>query len=722
MIFRIYFLLTALETFLLSAYMASVGSTEQASVVLGLSLSRLALVVITFLAGLVILNFAIRPLFQGQSRYDFEHRFLYSEKRVWLGFLAGLAAAAIGLFLLTRQINVFGDLKLVYQRLEPALVWLVVTGVQTSFFCAVWYCARFLGQEENRDADAIQKELLPLFGLFAVFLIVKLAFVSSTAYGPLGRGDEMTYYDTADALYRGFFSPKDSNHYPPLYPLSLVVTLVFKAWTFEGIKLLNAVFSSSLIFPVYFIARLHVDKKHAFLAALLSCFIPYHLVFPRRILSENLFFPLFSWAMLITYAQPKTPRYRLAWDIVNGALVAALYLTRYITLASIPFFLLSWWIKPFQGEISLFKPGIRKAAHFAILILAMLLVFSPWLILGLREGVPLKLLLGFGIASRTTEAQLTIPRFLEWVLLYACYFILVAAPVLQLLLVSLRQIDIKNWRKGFNRLIIQVLALMAGFYAAVTRHSWRAYYNADLPSAIMGRYLIVFSVLYFIIAVIAVDRFKPENYKSPWHFIVFAQIVPFGLVTFAYFTLIKGMVVPTDGDLLKSLGSVDGFLTEILGPLFFVLLFIAYGLINWFLYHGKRWSAVNLLVAGVMIYYAIGIPSYYRNLMDYQTYPYLARQISRMLPPPDSKSGQAERVTVFLPRERTNKSGAEIYNGLRTHGFDRTLIEGYSQDAVEDMSTDKGFIIVRLPDEMAREDLPIIEINEMQFQIIEIGK
>jgi hypothetical protein len=700
--------------------MGSVGSLEQSPLPFGLSAPRFAIVFLFFLLGSFLLFCAVRPLVKQSKQDDLENKMMESQKDLWLAFFCGLFAAAIGFALLTRKMDFFGDWKFVYQQLEPVFVWVVVLGLQTTFFAAVWYCAKYIQSNAAESVKDLNKELLSIFALFFGFVIVKLVFISS--FGPLGRGDEMTYFDMAESLYRGFFSPRDSNHYPPLYPLSLVGTLVFKAWTFEGIKILNAVLSSSLVFPVYLLARLHVNSKNAFIAAFLSCLIPFHLVFPRRILSENLFFPLFLWAMLVTYAQPKNPRYRLFWDVVNGALIAGLFLTRYITLATIPFFILCWWIKPFTGEKGLFNPGLKKLTHFFIFIAAMLLTFSPWLFAGMREGVPLNLLLGFGITSRTTQAQLTFPRLLEWVLLYACYFILVAAPVFHLLIVSIWQFEKKNWREGFNRLIIQVLALMAGFYAAVTRHSWRAFYNAELPTAIMGRYLIVFSALYFVIAVIAVDHFKPSNFKSSRHFILITQVIPFALVSFAYLTLIEGAVVPTDGDLLKSLGSVDAFFTEILGPFFFVLLFFLYGATNWIMFKGDRWTSVKVLVVGLIIYYAIGAPAYNREILNFQTYPYLAKQISHMLPPPDLKSGESDRVTVFLPEERTVRSGAEIYNGLRINGFPETIIEAYSEEAVEGMTTKKGFIIVSLPAAMAREDLPVFEINEMQFQIIEISK
>lgn len=722
MLFRLLFLLTALETFLLSIYMAFIGSTSQASLLFNLSPARLALVAAFFLFGLALLILALRPVIKKGWRFSFEDKVLGSQKAVWLIFISGSLVAGLAIFLLTRQINAFGDYKLIYQRLEPALVWLAALGVQASFFAAIWYCARFLPKKIEKGNVELQSELLPLFALFAGFLVVKLLFVSSTAYGPLGRGDEMTYYDMADAFYRGFFSPKDTNHYPPLYPLSLVVTLVFKAWTFDGIKLLNAIFSSSLVFPVYFIARHHVDAKASLLTAFFSCLIPYHLVFPRRILSENLFFPLFLWTMLITYSQPSDEKYRLPWDALNGIMIAALYLTRYITLAIIPFLLLSWWAKPHPSEKSFFRPGFKKILHFLVVCLSFLMDFSPWLLSGISEGVPLRLLLGFGIAARTTQAQLTIPRLLGWALLYACYFVLVAAPVLNLMIISLWQIDVRKWRVTFGRWVFQTLALMGGFYLAVTRHSWRAFYNADMPAAIMGRYLIVFSVVYFIIAVTVITNFDRTRFKPGWGFALIAQALPFGLVIFAYMTLIKGAIIPTDGNLFKSLGSVDGFFTELLGPFFFLLIFLIYGVTNWLAYNGRRKTALGALAFGLLVYYSIGIPAYYRDLMAYQTYPYLARQISHLLPPPDPKSGATERVTVFLPKERTTKSGAEIYNGLRTYGYPCTIIEGYSAEGVDQMATDLGFIIVRLPDGLSQENLPILEINSMQFQIIPLSK
>lgn len=723
MLFTFFYILSAIETFLLSAYLTAVGSQAQESVIFNLSSSRLALVVFFVLCGFGMVVLTIRSLKPASKLRGFHNAYLKNEGAQWRTFVISFVIVGVVLFILSRQLNSFGEFKQIYQRFEPALVWLAVLAAQAAFLTAVWYFAHFITGNREQDTNTTEKELLPLMGLYLVFVVLKLIFVSRTSYGPLGRGDEMTYFDMAESFYRGFFSVSQSHHYPPLYPLSIMPALVFKGWAFDGIKLLNALYSSSIVFPVYFIARQFMDAPKSLAAAFLSCLIPYHLVFPRRIVSENLFFPLFLWTIAITYAIPRTKACRLHWDLLNGVMIAALYLTRFITLATIPFFLLAWWVKPIEGEKSLFKPGLKKVSHFIVMAAAMLAAYSPWLISGLKEGVQLKLILGFGITARTTAEQLTFTNLLIWVALYACYYILVAAPVLHLMIISFFQINFKHWREGFGRWIFQVLALMGGFLAAVTRHSWRAFYNAELPSAIMGRYLIVFSVIYFVIALTVILNFKRSNFRSGWLFILMAQVFPFILVFIAYLTLIKGMFIPTDGNLLKSLGSVDAFFTEILGGYFFILLFLIYGITNWLLWKGLNKSALAALAAGLIIYYAVGIPSYYQNLMEYQTYPWLASQIARMAPQPDPKSGASERITVFLAKDEKSKNGAEIYNGLRTRGIERTVIETYSPEAVEAMTTGKGYIIQVLGvDGEEYPDYPIFRINNQEFVIIPIQK
>ncbi len=692
----IYFIINALEAFFLAAYLASVGSLSETTVLFNLSLSRLLMVLAAAAAGVVFTLLAIKSR-SADSPIKEKIRALFSdEKKVWLVFLLSLALVALIYLPLTTQKWKFGDFELIYVRLEPLLVWLAVICAQTAFFTALAYCAKFIDYSRSPQVQLRVSELPALFGIFAVFIALKLLLVTASSYGPLGSGDEMTYFDMADSFHRGFFSIAQSHHYPPLYPLYFMPALVFGSFTFSGIKLLNVIASSSVIFPVYFIARHFMDRKQSLLAVLLTCLIPYHLVFPRRILSENLFFPLFIWTVLITFAKPKNARMRLPWDLLNGTMLAVLYLTRYITLAAIPFFVLAWWVKPFEGEPGLFKPGWKKFGHLVGMGAALLLAFSPWLIAGLREGVNLKLVLGFGVASKTDPAQLTLYNLVTWMALYASYYVLVAAPVLNLLLAAVTQLDLKKWREDLGRLIFQVLSLMAGFYLAVTRHSWRAFYNRDAPSKIMGRYLIVYSLLYIILAVVILSKFDRSRVRSKPKFIFWTGVFPMALIVFAHIALFENIIIHTDGNLFNALGSVDGFFTDVLGPYFYVIIGLLYAVEIYLLLQDKRKYLLPVLSAGLLIYYIAGYPGYYNILLDYQTYPWLSKQVAEQVRASGMAAQASDNISVYIPADYFSQDRVEMYNGLRVRGIDNADVLVLGQDDPADMQTDLGFIIRKL--------------------------
>jgi hypothetical protein len=717
----IYFIINALEAFFLAAYLASVESLSETTVLFNLSLSRLLLVLAVAAAGVVFafLAFKSRP---EDSSIKVKIRAIFNdEKKVWLVFLLSLALIALIYLPLMTQKWKFGNFELIYVRLEPVLVWMAVICAQTAFFSALAYCAKFIDYSRSPEAQLRVSELPALFGVFAAFIALKLLLVTASSYGPLGSGDEMTYFDMADSFHRGFFSIAQSHHYPPLYPLYFMPALVFGSYAFSGIKLLNVLASSSVIFPVYFIARHFMGRKQSLLAVLLTCLIPYHLVFPRRILSENLFFPLFIWTVFITFARPKNTRTRLPWDLLNGAMLAVLYLTRYITLAAIPFFVLAWWVKPFEDEPGLFKPGWKKFGHLAGMGAAVLLAFSPWLIAGLREGVNLKLVLGFGVASKTDPAQLTLYNLVTWMVLYASYYVLVAAPVLNLLLVAFTQVDLKKWREELGRLIFQVLSLMAGFYLAVTRHSWRAYYNREAPSKIMGRYLIVYSLLYIILAVIILARFDRSRVKSKTKFVLWTGVFPLALVVFAHVALFNDTLIHTDGNLFNALGSVDGFFTDVLGPYFYVIIGLLYAVEIYLLLQDKRKYLLPVLSAGLLIYYVAGYPGYYNILLDYQTYPWLSQQVSDQVRAAGRVGQASDNISVYIPDDFNSQDRVEMYNGLRVRGIDNADVYVLGTHAPEDMQTDLGFIIRKL-DGTETSDLKVYEFNGQRFTIEDISR
>ena len=722
MLIVIYFLVSALESFLLAIYLLMIGSTPERSVLFNLSFSRLAVVVVVLITGVSLLILAIWSIKKGGKFNLLIERFLQNEKALWITFAGSIFFISLMMFLLTRQVDAFRGLEMVYQRLEPVLVWITIVAVQTGFLVAVWYCLFFVNHDNHKDLMNSQKEIGIVFGVFLVFTTLELIFITSFSYGPIVIGDEITYFDMAESLYKGSFSITQSHHYPPLYPLSIVVAMVFKEKTFEAIKLINVLLSSSIVFPIYLFTRHFLDQKKSLAVTLLTCTVPYHLIFPGRILSENLFFPLFLWVMYLTFSKPKNSNYHIFWDAVNAAVIAMLYLTRYISLALIPSFLLAWWIKPFDGEKSLLRPGIKKITYFCIFIITIIAVFTPWILMAKNEDLPIKLALGFGIASKTTQGQLTLANLLIWSIFYIGYYFLIAAPVLNLIFSSLRIHKDMRWREGFTRLVLQVLIVMGGFFAAVVRHSWRAYYNRDFPSKIMERYLIVFSVIFIMIGAIELANFNKAKYKNLSGFLIKNQIIPYLIVVFSHLLIIKGAFIPTDGNLINPQGSANGFMIKTLGSFFYVLIFTIYTLINIFLWIKKEKLAHIVFVSGLLIYFISMMPSYFSTLLDFQTYPWLAEQVYELVPFTDISSGNFNGISVFLPTDSTSKNKSEFYNGLRVRGIENTIIEVNSPEKIAGMQTWEGFIIEKIDKaELELDDnLRIYEFNNEHFSIQKI--
>jgi hypothetical protein len=299
----------------------------------------------------------------------------------------------------------------------------------------------------------------------------------------------------------------------------------------------------------------------------------------------------------------------------------------------------------------------------------------------------------------------------------------VAAPVLNLLLASFTQIDFQKWREGLGRLVFQIVVLMGGFFVAVIRHSWRAYCNSEMPSKIMGRYLIVYSVLYIIIAVIVAAHFDRSRIKSKGKFIFWTGIFPFILTSIAYSILINGAVIRTDGNLLKALGSVDGFLTETLGPLFFVLLAFLYGVGTYLLLADRRKYLLPFLSVGLMVYYLTGYPSYNELLYSYQTYPWLAEQITEIIREEKGAFIKPDKISVFLPPQHESEDMVEIYNGLRVRGIDNSEMLTYSVDPLDKRTYQMGFVIRQYASpQQVKSGVRIYEFDGRYFTIREVDR
>lgn len=656
----LYFFICALESALLAVYSYRTGSTAAEQVFLGLSPARLLLVcALAFLAAL-FLGAAFLSL-KKQSRFLARVRAGMQNERVcWRLLCASLFLAGGILFIFTRSPQAFGDWRAVYTQFQPVLSLIFLLSFQSAGVLLVQ-----IGFHHANIDSPDDKEIRFVWLAFGLLALHKFLYTSAGAYGPV-NGDEMEYFSLAYYLSQGnIFQAVDPIHYPPLYPLLLTTTLPFGLYTFDLIKALNILLSSSIVFPIYLIARRYLTARQSLLVVLGAGLLPFHLVFPRRIQSENLYFPLLYWAMSFILADPRNPRRIIDWDFLSGALLGLLYLTRYISLAVLPVFLLGWGLKVARSE----SGRVVLPRRFMALAVSGLAIYTPWMAAGLSQGYTFKDMLGLFItASVENPQQLSFGNLMLWVLIYAAYLVLMAAPVLPFLLVVVRDFFSGQLPQASRQWIVFSAALTAVYSAAVVRHSWRANYNAELPVKIMGRYLIFLAPVFLIAALLALREQSRREHPSVGREILLRLVIPSALVSAAYLLLIRKSILPISAAALNALGAVDGYMVSLLGVYFFIILIPLYCLYLWLHLRGNTRLRLVFIALGLGLFYLAAQPAYKAELQEEQNFTRVGRQTAVLLSELDSEPYGAD-IRLLLPNELTSIQKQQIYMTVQISGY-----------------------------------------------------
>jgi hypothetical protein len=639
------------------------GSAASEQVILNLSANRLILILV-----LLILIFAsIWILFLTFKRQGDALNWISDSNKIFAVVAISFTATVVDLLLVSVNTQSLGDYAQVYLNFKPFLIWGYAVSLQTWLFSITWFGHLFIGQTHVQYPWKYADELMIVLGIFALLVILKLALVIPTAYGPVIRGDEMRYFQMANYLYYGNFFIENINHSPYLYPLMLSVAFAFGGHTYDVLKILNVLYSSGIVFPLFLIARKYFPKKHALLITLVASVLPYHLLFPRLVMSENLFFPLLLWVIFFVLHQPQNKRLILPWYLLTGLAIGLLYMTRYITLAIIPFLLLAWWLIFPDGDRRFYAPSRQKLVAAMVVAVGVVLGYSPWLFSGLHAGVPIRTLLGFGITSETTVRQLTLGNLMVWLVIYLCYFLLMAGPVLPLFF-AFPISQFKKWKKTSQDWYILTGALLIGFLAACVRHSWRAIYNGLIPTRIMGRYILYFTPLFIIAALLAVEESRRERAPSKRRHLVTSLGLPFATIVLAYGILLKNFFHLHDGDLINILGSADGAYFNFLGSYYFILLLFIYGMVSYLIRRHNFSDLITLNLTAMVLFYLAGTPAYFQDLLSYQEYQYIGARIVDMHHSPEKIIG--DRIQIVTPPGTTERDRALLSNTL--HFFNQS--------------------------------------------------
>lgn len=343
---------------------------------------------------------------------------------------------------------------------------------------------------------------------YAVGVVLTLLVARGTV-GPWAMGDELLYRLGAEGLWRGGYP---SPQYPPLYPLVISPALLAGERAYQAILLVNALVSSAVVFPVWALARRWLERPGSrVLVTAIAVATPFHAVFPRMVMSENLYLPLLVWFVHLVVEARLRRSGRLA--LAAGAVLGLCLLTRHISLTLVPVLVLALVLPSGPGSWRGLRGvrGLRPRLALAG-VAGLVATYAPWLVLAARRGFALTQALGLHIS---TDAAIEDPAAVDlalWGLRYLAYGCLAVAPLLPLLLIALRRPSVLDRRRWELVGVTALVSLALG--VAATRHSWLVVYNSPVPLRIMGRYVIYLGVPWLIVAATVWERLPRAGVRA----------------------------------------------------------------------------------------------------------------------------------------------------------------------------------------------------------------
>ncbi len=448
----------------------------------------------------------------------------------------------------------------------------------------------------------------PVAIFFLIFLFLGCVFftaknVNVLSVGPEHYGDEIRYWDTILSIYQGNFDITKYYRYPPVYYLSLLPAfyLATPDRVYDLAKLLNAIYLASVIFPVYLLLRKFLKRNTSLMVVALLLLNPIHLILPGRILSENIFYPILMWTVLLAHSDifPDNKWNHLWDDIFLGISIGLLFLTRYIALVLIPVFILCWWFKPRENETETppFYFSLKKVGRLVVVMLPILVMIAVWEKMGVSAGLRAKDMLGLFIAEGSNPKQLTFSRLVMWVVFYGSYLILLISPVLLIIVNLFSKMKLKDFRNDVNRWIILISLTIVALMVASIRHSWKMDYNYPLPLKLQGRYIFYAAPMFLITAFLPIK--EEFDKKARGKFLVWASllaVLAYGILNLGFIYLDKPLTISADSPMAE--------LMRVFG-----LNFLIYILINFLVntvFISRRKSLLLVLSIFLLVLYGVG--------------------------------------------------------------------------------------------------------------------
>ena len=351
---------------------------------------------------------------------------------------------------------------------------------------------------------SMKKIINQLFIFYLAIVLLKI-LLSLLIPSPSIFSDDYVYIKLARSF---FFDFNFTIHgvavdvYPPLYPMLLSVSYLFKDMTiiYPLMKVINALVSSLIIIPAFLLSKEFFNEKKSLIIALFISFIPSNFSFSPYIMSENLFYPLSLFTLYFIYKSFLENGYK--YNVLAGVFLALSYLTRTIAINIVGAFVVSYVILFFIGKIN--RSLIVK--KFFVSFCFFIVIISPWMIRNFYlYGFNLKLLFGpYAQSALNIVTKFKLMNYIIKFLVYISYLILASLIIFPFKLTSIFN------KKNLNFLILLIPLLIATL-VIVANHGSRVVFFEWFTGRYIGRYVDFLLPLIFIGGFIGAERIKVIN-------------------------------------------------------------------------------------------------------------------------------------------------------------------------------------------------------------------
>ena len=138
------------------------------------------------------------------------------------------------------------------------------------------------------------RECISLLSFFSILVAIKLILGSFILSPHIVVDEHLLFIEARRIFFEHTYFINDAvrgAQYPPLYPL-VISPATASQDALRWIICINSFLSSSVVFPLYYLARKYLPEDRSMMATVVGGLLPPYFTYTFTIMAENLFFPL----------------------------------------------------------------------------------------------------------------------------------------------------------------------------------------------------------------------------------------------------------------------------------------------------------------------------------------------------------------------------------------------------------------------------------------------